>query len=328
MNNNTRAALRPMSLLLLLGAGAVSPLALASCGQAFCSINTNWHAQGVWTEPGWRLDLQYQFIDQDQLRSGTHEVSPGEVARHHDEVRTINRNWVGTLDYAIDPKWGVSLTLPAMSRSHSHIHNHHEHDGSMSHETEEWNFSRVGDARVVGRYQFMGDGMAPSAGVNFGLKLPTGSHKVDNGDGERAERSLQPGTGTTDAIVGAWYRMPLADGDSTLFVQAMAQMATDERDGFKPGSQFNVDVGWQRQLAPAWAVFVQANFQLRGRDKGDEAEPEDSGSRKLFLSPGLSYAIARDFQAYAFVQLPVHQHVNGVQLTADWGAMLGVSKSF
>ncbi|MBS0551576.1 MAG: transporter [Proteobacteria bacterium] len=326
MNACARPALRP--LLLALAAASASPLATASCGQAFCSINTNWHAQGVWTEPGLRLDLQYQFIDQDQLRRGSHEASVGDVPRHHDELRTINRNWLGTLDYSIDPRWGVSVTMPVTSRSHSHVHNHHEDDGSIAHETEAWNFSRVGDLRVVGRYQFMGEGLAPSAGVNFGVKLPTGSHKVENGDGERAERSLQPGTGTTDAIVGAWYRLPLNDGDSALFAQAMAQVAVGQNDGFRPGNQYSVDVGWQRQLAPQWAAFVQANFQLRSRDSGIDAEPEDSGSRKLFLSPGLSYAIARDFQVYAFAQLPVRQHVNGVQLTADWAAMLGVSKSF
>lgn len=326
MNACASPALRP--LLLLLASAAASPEAVASCGQAFCSINTNWHAQGVWTEPGLRLDLQYQFIDQDQLRRGSHEASVGDVPRHHDELRTINRNWLGTLDYAIDPSWGVSVTLPVTSRSHSHIHNHHDHDGGVSHETDVWNFSRIGDMRVVGRYQLMGDGLSPSAGVNFGVKLPTGSHKVDNADGQRAERSLQPGTGTTDGIVGAWYRLPLQDGDSALFVQAMAQVAVGQSDGFRPGNQYSVDVGWQRQLAPQWAAFVQANFQLRSRDSGIDAEPEDSGSRKLFLSPGLSYAIARDFQAYAFVQLPVRQHVNGVQLTADWAAMLGVSKSF
>lgn len=313
---------------LLCVAGAVSPAAVASCGQAFCSINTNWHAQGVWTEPGMRLDLQYQFIDQDQPRAGTRDVSAGEVSRHHDEIRTINRNWLGTLDYAIDPRWGVSFTLPLTNRSHSHVHNHHEHGGGVSHETQAWNFTRIGDLRVVGRYQFMGDGTSPSAGINFGLKLPTGSRKVENGDGERAERSLQPGTGTTDAIVGAWYRLPLDEGDSALFAQALAQVAMGESDGFCPGNQYSLDVGWQRQLAPRWAAFVQANFQWRGRDRGSEAEPEDSGSRKLFLGPGLGYAIARDFQVYAFVQLPVHQHVNGVQLTADWAALLGLSKSF
>lgn len=317
-----------LRLVLLSAAAAASPAAVASCGQAFCSINTNWHAQGVWTEPGLRLDLQYQFIDQDQLRRGAHDASAGDVPRHHDELRTINRNWLGTLDYAIDPRWGASVTLPVTSRSHSHIHNHHEDDGSIAHETEAWNFSRIGDMRVVGRYQFMGDGLSPSAGLNFGVKLPTGSHKVDNADGQRAERSLQPGTGTTDGIVGAWYRLPLDDGDSALFAQAMTQVAIGQSDGFRPGNQYSVDVGWQRQLAPHWAAFVQANFQLRSRDSGIDAEPEDSGSRKLFLSPGLSYAIARDFQVYAFAQLPVRQHVNGVQLTADWAAMLGVSKSF
>jgi len=49
-------------------AGAVALDAGASCGTAFCMVNTNWNVQGVWTEPGLRLDLRFEYIDQDQPR--------------------------------------------------------------------------------------------------------------------------------------------------------------------------------------------------------------------------------------------------------------------
>jgi len=31
---------------------------------------------------------------------------------------------------------------------------------------------------------------------------------------------------------------------------------------------------------------------------------------------------------YGYVQLPIYQYVNGVQLTADWAALAGVSWRF
>ena len=58
---------------------ASSSVAQASCGSAFCLVNTNWGAQGVWTEPGWRGDLRYEYINQDQPRAGTQDVSVGQI---------------------------------------------------------------------------------------------------------------------------------------------------------------------------------------------------------------------------------------------------------
>ena len=62
---------------------------------------------------------------------------------------------------------------------------------------------------------------------------------------------------------------------------------------------------------------------FRGRDSGVQAEPEDSGGRAWYLSPGFSYAFTKDLQAYAFLQLPLYQYVNGVQLTASKAAVVG-----
>ena len=51
-------------------------------------------------------------------------------------------------------------------------------------------------------------GRAGAFGLQFGIKLPTGKFDVANDEGEVAERSLQPGSGTTDAILGAFYNGP------------------------------------------------------------------------------------------------------------------------
>src|SRR5262245_27903663 len=125
----------------------LSSQAFASCGSAFCPINTSWDVLGRWTEPGARLDLRYEAITQDQPRTGTRNLAVGEIPRHHDEVRTRNRNLVGTFDYAFDADWGLSAVLPLVDREHEHIHNHR---GAKLLET--WDFTSAGDMRVLGRY--------------------------------------------------------------------------------------------------------------------------------------------------------------------------------
>src|ERR1700752_1910096 len=86
--------------------------ALGSCGSAFCMVNTGWNVHGAWTEPGLRLDLRYEFIDQSQPRHGSSKVGVGQIRQHHDEVRSVNRNWLATADYTFNDRWGVSATLP------------------------------------------------------------------------------------------------------------------------------------------------------------------------------------------------------------------------
>ena len=115
-------------------------------------------------------------------------VSIGEISHHHDEVRTINRNWIATIDYAVNDSWDVSAGIPVFDRDHLHIHNH---DGERI--PESWDFTELGDVQVVGRYQRHSEDTAkPSLslyGLNFGAKLPTGERDVSNDEGERAERS-------------------------------------------------------------------------------------------------------------------------------------------
>src|SRR3954452_16982698 len=85
---------------------SVSSPPTASCGSAFCTVNTNWNAQLPFTESGTRVDLRFEYIEQNQPRSGARDVAVGEVPRHHDEVRTINRNGVLTIDHNFDANWG------------------------------------------------------------------------------------------------------------------------------------------------------------------------------------------------------------------------------
>ncbi len=316
---------------------AVTPeAAFGSCGSAFCSVNTGFEARGVWTGPGTRVDLRYEYIDQDQLRSGTRKVSPAGVPGTHDELSTLNRNWLLQVDHGIDSHWGGTLIVPYVQRDHQHLSNPHlegEHAdhaeaSSTDPELESWRIRETGDVRLIGRYQIAADLESGRAyGVRFGAKLPTGRYEVRNDAGEQAERSLQPGTGTTDLILGAYYRGPLLDR-SDWFASAYVQSAINSRQEFRPGTQFALDAGVSVPLASALSAQVQLNFLERWHDTGAQAEPQDSGGTFLFLSPGVSLALSQRWAIYAFAQLPLYQRVDGTQLTARSGGVVGASVTF
>jgi hypothetical protein len=298
----------------------------ASCGSAYCSLNTDLAAQAAGIAEGNSFDLRYEAIDQRQPRSGSRNVGVGQVPRHHDEVSTRNRNLIGTYSRSFASGWAVSLAAPFVAREHVHIHNHHGQQFR-----DEWDFKGVGDVRVTGRYQaaLAGADDAPrTAGFIVGVKLPTGRTGVANGNGEVAERTLQPGTGTTDVLLGAFFHQQLPGQGASWFAQAQAQRALRKHDGFRPGAQLSVDVGYARAFTDRFSGIVQVNAVLKGRDAGTAAEPEDSGSRSLFVSPGVSYQLTDAVRAYAFYQQPVRRHVNGVQLTADRAIVVGLSTHF
>jgi hypothetical protein len=97
---------------------------------------------------------------------------------------------------------------------------------------------------------------------------------------------------------------------------------------FRPGWQALFDIGLRVDAIDRLGVLLQLNALHKARDSGAEAEPDDSGSRTVAFSPGVTYALTPRVSLYAFVQIPVYQRVNGVQLTADRSYAVGVSAQF
>lgn len=308
-------------------AGMAPSLAFASCGSAFCTVNSNWTSESATTEAGSVFDLRYEYINQNQPRAGSNNVAVGQIPRDHDEVSTANRNFLATYSHTFDSGFGISVIAPVADRDHFHIRNND--DGSQT--PQRWQFTEPGDVRVVGRYQlpYVGDPSKPSsAGVTFGAKLPTGRTNVANSVGDVAERALQPGTGTTDVIIGAYYHQKLPQLSSSWFAQFQYQHALNSHADFKPGSQLGVDAGVRYGVTDKLGALVQVNALVKQRDSGAQAEPEDSGGKYLSISPGLSYALTDTIQIYGFIQKPVYQYVNGLQLIADKALVVGLSTRF
>ena len=116
--------------------------------------------------------------------------------------------------------------------------------------------------------------------------------------------------------------------NSSWFVQGLFQAPLNNSEDYRPGTRTTLDVGYRYEATDKIGFMIQLNALHRGRDSGRQAEPEDTGGNFLFVSPGISYAVTRATQIYGFIQKPVYQRVNGVQLTADWSAVVGVTARF
>jgi hypothetical protein len=151
---------------------------------------------------------------------------------------------------------------------------------------------------------------------------------VRNSEGELAERTLQPGTGTTDALAGVYYTRILPARNLSWFGQAMLQLPLNYHEDYKPGKRLSLDAGLRYGVGDNLGLMLQANMLFRSHDKREQAEPEDTGGRSVLISPGVSYALTKSVQVYGFLQLPVYQYVNGVQLTARHAVTAGITVRF
>jgi Putative MetA-pathway of phenol degradation len=300
----------------------------ANCGSAFCSINTNSEIQHESLEPGLSLNLRYEFVDLDQPREGTKNVGAQGEPGEHDEIETKNHRIVLGLDYVIDKHWGVGVQIPYIKRKHVHIHNPDE-DGIAAGEEaerEEWSFSGVGDVRAIGRYQFNLGGNV--AGIHVGAKFPTGKRNGTNDAGEEAERTLQLGTGSTDLIAGVFAKGGVGETQLSWFFQTQWQHAIATKDDFRPGDEITADFGLRYAITESFAANVQLNTRYKRRDAGANAEPDESGGKYIHVSPGLSYAFGKGVEIYAYLQVPLYQNVNGIQLTQSMSYLAGASFRF
>ena len=271
-----------------------------------------------------RLDIRAEFIDLDQLRSGAHKAAPAGEVDERDEVYTINRNLLATFDWNISTDWGMAFKVPFISRAHNHIYNADDGAGGTDPEVENWNFSGIGDMQALARYHFYNDEHA-NAGVRLGVKLPTGSIHKRNSE-EEAERTLQPGSGSVDSLLGAYYNHH--DGNFGWFGQGIWQQPLSYRGNFKLGRKLSADVGLSYNITPDSGLMLQLNLQHKSRDSGANAEPAAFGGHTISVSPGVSYRVTSNTSVYGFVQKPLVQYVNGAQLTADWSIALGLSTQF
>lgn len=303
---------------------AASVLACASCG---CSISSDWSVQGLSGEGGWSMDLRYDFLNQNQLRSGTGTISSAAAAAATNtqtgapaEVEQYTRNnyLTATFDYNNGSAWGVSLSLPYIERSHATLGT--GSDGTTfdpANGAYTSSGAGIGDVRVLGR--FFGFSEHKNFGLQLGLKLPTGSKGQNSGFGsaQAVDPGLQRGTGTTDLLLGAYYFDNLT-ADWDYFVQGAAQAALDHSTmaagSYKPGSSLNLNAGIRYRSLDAFIPTLQLNARTVRRDSGVAADTYATGGSTVYLTPGAIVQIDDRFSAYANLQIPVYQNLNGIQI--------------
>lgn len=310
-----------IALALALAVPAKAVFACAACG---CLLSKDWIGQDIKTQPGYAVSISYDFINQNQFRQGKSNLSlagadailNGGANGTGNEVETQTATRITTLGFDYNSEtWGIGVQLPFIDRYHTTFPTGPANPANYSNSTD------MGDLRVVGKYT----GFSPerTSGLLFGVKLATGADNVSFADGSALDAALQPGTGSTDIILGAF-----AMGQYEKlgwFTQATVQHAVESNQhlGYRPGDAYNLNLGiryakFGQRLTP----LLQLNMIHRNSDSGIGASVAANGTpltggNLAYLAPGVSVRVGGGLSAYGYVQIPVYQDVKGVQLVAS-----------
>jgi hypothetical protein len=259
--------------------------------------------------------LQYDYQDQNHNWSGT---SQAPAANNDDKEISTDFLTLG-VQYMFNSSWGVQSEVPYDFRTFK------TDGGGGNIVTRNW--SQFGDIRVEGIYTgFFAD---QSAGVTFGVKLPTGSHTFDP---DFVDRDTQIGTGSTDILLGGFYRGNLDRNQNwDWFTQLQLDVPVLIQAEYRPGLELDTAAGIDYKGFSLGRVKIspvsQAIFSERTSDSGAAANPDNSGYQRVMLSPGIEFHI-HPVKIYADAEFPVFQHFTGNQVAASVLFKVSVSYMF
>jgi hypothetical protein len=299
-----------VALAVLLASAIPSPVWACACGCGIFDVGTE---ALMPTRPGGFAYLEYDYMDQYKNWSGARQAPY--AANPDKRIRTDF--FTGGVQYMFNRDWGYMIDVPVVKR-HYVTTDSNGVIGSADN-------SAIGDIRVRGVYSGFSADM--SSGLTFGFKLPTGPYKTPVFD-----RDTQIGSGSTDLLLGAYHmgQIPRAGAWNWFAVGQWDEPVLDQ-GGYRPGAEIDAAVGayydgWRPgafKIAPVAQVLGSA----RWRDLGSNADPANSGYRRVLLSPGLEISKSA-VRVYGDVEFPVAQFVNGYQLVAPELYKLNVGWSF
>jgi hypothetical protein len=278
----------------IFGPATTRPSYACACGCGVFEVGTSSmlpRGQGgmVWTE--------WDYSNQNHNHRNTSSAPPSE--NDDKDIRTNFFTLGG--QYFFDRSWGAQIEIPVDQR-------HYTGTDIVT----DW--TALGDIRMKGIYAGFSEDQ--SLGIDFGLKLPTGNFTHPGVD-----RDTQIGTGSTDILLGGFYRNSFSEPSHlNYFVQLETDIPVIFQDHYRPGIEGDLAGGIYYDGFSFHGVKVspvgQVILSIRSSDGGaNSSDPVASGFERVLLSPGIELEF-HQFSVYGDVEIPVFQDYRGDQLAA------------
>jgi len=231
-----------------------------------------------------------------------------------------------TVAYGLKYNWTLGANLPFVERELKETV-----DGARRKRVS----SGIGDLTLFTFYKFyQRDAFQYSeqAAVFGALKLPTG--RVDDRDsqGKRLAPKLQPGTGSTDFILGpifthrtslrfAWH--------ANLFYRINTEGTQDFRFGNK--LTHNLAAEYRFVIRPETSLILEINGEYAAKAEKDGHRKSGTGGYLLFLTPGIQGTVPYTERVLSWevaAQIPVVENLRGNQLSPGIRFVFGLRSLF
>src|ERR1035437_9149962 len=309
-----------------------------ACAACDSTLSRDWETQGISTKSGFSADLSYNYLNQNQQRYGASKASGALInnqlaAGQEVEAYTRTQTLTAALNYTGDA-FALSIQVPFVNRTHGTYGATPPLGSNYATSSD----NSIGDVRIISRYS--GFSSEKTSGLIAGIKLPTGNTGATFSDGiTPLDAGLQIGSGSTDLILGGYTSGSIKE--YSWFVQGTVQhaVATDMAMGglaYRPGDAYTLNTGIRyAEFGAKITPMLQLNIIKRQADTGAFTVPLDpvtgvpiSGGTLAYLAPGVSIRAGGGMSVYGFVQLPIYQSVNSLQLVPQYTLTLGVRQSF
>ena len=196
--------------------------------------------------------------------------------------------------------------------------------------------SGVGDVVLLFKYKiFDAQEKGFSLLLGTGAKLPIGASDLRNNNGITLNADLQPGSGAFDWIGwGQWSK--------TLDVRPSLQISSTVIYSYKgvnknylgnSNYQFGQEWSWSTGLSDQWVVgkqLIEPALQLRYRHANADLFNDDdlpsTGGDWLFIIPGASIWLSKDFSFQTNIEFPLFAKIEGTQVTPTYRWNIGIFK--
>ncbi len=275
---------------------------------------------GVLAKGKMEIRLHWKHISMDKLSEDGHRVDPEEVlARGIGKVPENLDIDIGLLRvyYGLGKNFRACVAAPYLKKELTSLTKNGEVKNSVS---------GLGDIKLTGKYNFITSDAGDQIALHVGVKLPTGSTREEDGNGNRLPPRMQLGTGSTDPFIGVLYTKNWHP--FWFHANIHYTFTTINPDDYKYGDLLTGDLAFQYQAHRHLILNMEINEESAAKDTSHGVEVANTGGSKLFVSPGVQY---KPFHGTVFefsYQAPVWQELNGRQLAEGYRMLLGLKYNF
>jgi len=330
------------------------PQAAASeCGLSCCIAAG---VDGVGSENGVTVTLQYDSMDMKTIRQGTKELTPqqariiGSTTGMPVAVPTkMVMQKIGlNAAYRLDENNAFVLTIP-------YIINDMDMLNPMGMPMTMATVQGLGDISLVYLRDVYKDAEMRTRkrfSLGVGIKAPTGNSKSRNANNQNlVHMMMQAGTGAWDALFIANGTLGFgehADGGAQWLLSPSVtyQLNTRNSLGYKVGDRLNYDISARYRVTSAFNVKLDVNGVWSRKDSTDGTldlvtgkvayqnpmslidNVANTGLHSVFISPGFQWVVSPRFIVSGEYRQPVYQNTRGIQQVTDSWYFLRASTRF